>query len=61
MDRGSWWSTVYGVTEDSDMTQQLNNKNQLQEENKKKNTNMWKIKNILVRNQLVNKEIKEEI
>ena len=36
MDRGSWWSTVYGVTEDSDMTQQLNNKNQLQEENKKK-------------------------
>ena len=59
MDRGAWWSIVHGVTKDSDMTQQLN-KNQLQEENKK-NTSMWKIKNILLRNQLVNKEIKEEI
>ena len=24
MDRGAWWSTVCGVTKDSDMTKQLN-------------------------------------
>ena len=28
MDTGAWWATVHGVTEDSDMTQQIsNNKN----------------------------------
>ena len=25
MDRGAWWATVHGVTEELDMTQQLNN------------------------------------
>ena len=25
MDRGAWWATVYEVTEESDMTWQLNN------------------------------------
>ena len=27
MDRGAWWATVHGVMKESDMTQQLNNKN----------------------------------
>ena len=26
MDRGAWWATVHGVTKESDMTEQLNNK-----------------------------------
>ena len=26
-DRGAWWATVHGVPKDSDMTEQLNNKN----------------------------------
>ena len=26
MDRGTWWSTVNGVTKDLDTTDQLNNK-----------------------------------
>ena len=25
MDRGPWWSTVYGVVKDSDLTERLNN------------------------------------
>ena len=25
MDRGAWWTTVRGVTKESDMTEQLNN------------------------------------
>ena len=25
MDRGAWWSTVYGITNESDTTQQINN------------------------------------
>ena len=28
MDRGAWWATVHGVPKDSDMTEQLNNKNE---------------------------------
>ena len=28
MDRGPWQATVYGVTKESDMTEQLNNDNQ---------------------------------
>ena len=27
MYRGFWWATVYGVTKESDVTQQLNNNN----------------------------------
>ena len=27
MDRGVWWATVHGVTEESDMTQQLKSNN----------------------------------
>ena len=26
MDRGTWWATVHGVSKESDMTEQLNNK-----------------------------------
>ena len=26
MDREAWWATVHGVTKESDMTEQLNNK-----------------------------------
>ena len=26
MDRGAWWATVHGVTKESGMTEQLNNK-----------------------------------
>jgi len=26
-DRGAWWATVHGVTKESDLTLQLNNKN----------------------------------
>ena len=29
MDRGVWWATVHGITKESDMTQQLNNNQQL--------------------------------
>ena len=29
MDRGASWATVHGVTKDTDMTQQLNNKNNI--------------------------------
>ena len=30
MDRGAWWATAHGVTKESDMTWQLNNKYNLE-------------------------------
>ena len=29
MDRGAWWATVHGVTEESDMTERLNSNDHL--------------------------------
>ena len=33
IDRGAWWATIHGATEESDMTQPLNNNNKVKLQN----------------------------